>query len=566
MKKTLTWQLGRIIIGVIFASLLITSVATYKTAYDKLYDAAGIEAYGCANITTGLLDPSEVEKLTSGDFSLSEKVGSSLNWTTEHKGIFEAQYILDMNGTLLAIDDNMKEDGFVIGDMFYMDEEAISMMLEMKHPTYSEPYEAGGITRLSGYAPIFKDHDSSKEVIAISVIDFDTSIVTERTWDVVSGGLLIGIIPMIIASLFTIYLLRRKTKPISIIIEHSKQIAAGNLALEKLNISSKDEVGELAETINTMTENLHEIVTVLKSSSEKLAQNAETNSLSLQEMNSAIQQVTSSMSEVAIDTASGTEDAVNAVTTLHELAKSILSTKDIAVSSVHDSENTLQSAKLGKEKVIEISGKMDGIKDVTLSTEQVINKLNTYTSQIRTITEAINGIAGQTNLLALNASIEAARAGEHGKGFAVVADEVRKLAEQSNKEVATVEQLVHHITKGIEEAVTCIHESITSVEQGEIAVKETGVALEHILNDVSKTVNDLSKIGSVTSEEAETSEQTVAKIQQLVKSIENIAAYSEEVAASAEQTSASLEEITYRSNETVELSTKLKEIVQKFTI
>lgn len=566
MTKTLTWQLGRIIIGVIFASLLITSVATYKTAYDKLYDAAGIEAYGCANITTGLLDPSEVEQLVKGDFSLSEKVGSSLNWTTEHKGIFEAQYMLDTNGTILALDDNLKEHGYKVGDKFYMDEAAIAMMLEMKHPTYSKPYEEGGITRLSGYAPIFEDHDSSKEVIAISVIDFDAKIVTERTWDVVSGGLLIGIIPMIIASLITIYLLRRKTKPISDIIQHSKQIAAGNLVLEKLHVTSKDEVGELADTINTMTENLQEIVTILKSSSEQLARNAETNSVSLQEMNSAIQQVTSSMSEVAVDTASGTEDAANAVTTLNELAKSILSTKDIAVTSVQDSENTLQSAQLGKEKVIEISSKMDGIKNVTLSTEHVINKLNTYTSEIRTITEAINGIAGQTNLLALNASIEAARAGEHGKGFAVVADEVRKLAEQSNKEVATVEKLVHQITEGIKEAVTCIHESITSVEQGENAVKETGVALETILQEVSKTVNVLSRIENVTTEEAETSEQTVEKIQQLVKSIENIAAYSEEVAASAQETSASLEEIAYRSNETVELSLKLKEIVQKFTI
>ena len=60
MKNTLTVQLGTIIVGIMVAMLAITSIATYKTAYDKLYDAAGVEAYGCASITTGLIRPEDV--------------------------------------------------------------------------------------------------------------------------------------------------------------------------------------------------------------------------------------------------------------------------------------------------------------------------------------------------------------------------------------------------------------------------------------------------------------------------------------------------------------------------
>ena len=55
--KTLTFQLGSIIAGILVTMMAITSVATYLTAYNKLFEAAGIEAYGCANITTGLIDP-----------------------------------------------------------------------------------------------------------------------------------------------------------------------------------------------------------------------------------------------------------------------------------------------------------------------------------------------------------------------------------------------------------------------------------------------------------------------------------------------------------------------------
>lgn len=566
MRRTLTWQLGRIIIGIIFSSLLITSVATYITAYDKIYEAAGIEAYGCAYITTGLLDPAQIEKMKTGHNALSEQVGNSLNWTTSHKEIFEAQYILDVDGTILALDDHLKASGYKVGDTFPMDNEAISILLEMKHPTYSEVYEAGGIDRLSGYAPIFKDHDSSKEVIAISVIDFNADIVQTRTWEVVSGGLLLGLIPMIIASFITIFLLRKKTKPISNLILHAKEIASGNLAVEKLQVSSKDEVGDLAANLNIMTENLVEIISVLKSSTEQLTKNTEMSSASLLEINTGIQQVSHSMSEVAMDTAKGTEEAGEAVQTLRNLAESVLSTKESAEHSVTTSSITLDTANLGKAQVIEIANKMSGIKTATLETEQSISLLNTYTSEIKKITETINGIASQTNLLALNASIEAARAGEQGKGFAVVAEEVRKLAEQSNREVATVEKLVSQITAGISKAVSSIGDSRTSVELGERAVHETNLALENIVKEVSKTVEDINNIARITTTEAEYSNQTLARIENLVFSIENIAANSEEVAASAEETSASLEEISSRSQETVTLSNKLKAIVQKFHI
>lgn len=184
--------------------LTITSVATYKTAYGELYKAAGIEAYGCANITTGLITPEDINKILAGDTAAVKSVGEQLNWTTAHKDIFETQYIIDLEGNLLATDDNLKETGFNAGDQFYIDQEAIDMLVKMGHPTYSESYEYAGMNRLSGYAPIFEDHDPSKKIVAISVIDFNADIVSERTWDVVSKGLLLSIIPLLLASLVTL--------------------------------------------------------------------------------------------------------------------------------------------------------------------------------------------------------------------------------------------------------------------------------------------------------------------------------------------------------------------------
>lgn len=566
MKRTLTWQLGIIIVIMILASLCITSIAMYKTAYDKIYEAAGIEAYGCANITTGLISPKDIDKMLQGDKKTSALVGNNLNWTTDHKAIFETQYIMDLNGKLLALDNHLKEKGFTVGDSFHMDTEAIAMLKNMKHPSYSEIYEYGGMKRLSGYAPIFKDHDPTKEIIAISVIDFNADILTERTWSVVKDGLLLGSIPIIIACIITILLIRRKTKPISALIEQAKKIAGGHLDVADTKVSTKDEVGDLAQTLNVMAHNLRDIISTLKNTAEHLAHNTESTSTSLDEMNTALQQVSRNIEEVAADTSGSTEGAAEAAEALLQLARLIQSAKEKANDSAQNSQRTLAAAEQGQARLHEITERMNSIKAAALDTEQTIKELNMYTGEIQKITESITGIAAQTNLLALNASIEAARAGEHGKGFAVVADEVRKLAEQSNREVAEVEKLVQKITDSITKAVDSIQESRHSVTEGEQTVRTTHSALEQILHAVQNTVEEIKGISLLTNEEAATSEKIVRLVNQLATSIENMAANSQEVSAAAEETTASVEEVSLRSSKTAHAAQELNEIVNRFTL
>lgn len=119
LRNSLTFQLGTIIAGILVVMLGITSIATYITAYNKLYDAAGVEAYGCANITTGLIGPADIEQALNGDRQAMERIGNDLNWTTNHKNIFQTQYILTLDGTLLALDKNLADKGFVPGDDFF---------------------------------------------------------------------------------------------------------------------------------------------------------------------------------------------------------------------------------------------------------------------------------------------------------------------------------------------------------------------------------------------------------------------------------------------------------------
>lgn len=565
-RNTLTFQLGTIIIGIIILMLAITSISTYKTAYDKLYDAAGIEAYGCANITTGLILSDDVDKMLGGDRDVMDAVGKQLNWTVEHKSIFETQYILDLEGKILALDDNLLKSGLQPGDSVPMDKEALTRLLDMKHSTYSELYEFKGMKRLSGYAPIFENHDPNGKIIAISVIDFDGSIVAERTWDVVRKGILISFIPMIFASLVTLYLIRRKTQPISKLIAHAKEIADGNLAIPDTEVKGRDEIADLGHTLNIMTANLRDMIGTVQTTSVQLTQNSLETAASLNEMQMAAEQVAHNMGETAASISDGTTNAEHAAVILSSLANDLQDSKVKAEQSVENSHRTMQIAEEGQQRANDISSDIGKIRTSALEVGDTIQTLIASTTKIQDITSSIAGIAAQTNLLALNASIEAARAGEHGKGFAVVAEEVRKLAEQSNKEVLEVEKLVQDITESISQVVASTTESTKLIESGTETVRLTAQSLGDISAAVSETVDEIKMISELTTAEAENSNRVVELINKLTESIHVIDDSTNNISAAAEETTASIEEVAIRSSETSLMAQELEQSFGQFKL
>ena len=144
-----------------------------------------------------------------------------------------------MDGTLLAADENLQQQGFTYGDSFYMEAKALFHLVEMKHPTYSNVYNFGGMKRLTGYAPIFKDHDPTKEVIAISAIDFDANIIKERTWSMIGGGILIAMIPVLLVGMITILLIGRTIKPLIHLNQYAQKISDGDLSIQPIELKHK---------------------------------------------------------------------------------------------------------------------------------------------------------------------------------------------------------------------------------------------------------------------------------------------------------------------------------------
>jgi len=143
-------------------SFIITNIVSFFSVYNNTLEATGIEAYGCANITTALIDPNLMVLALEGDTLAQQELGKLINWTVEHKHIFRNQYFLDLNGTVVATDDYTSEVDLKTGDSHPIDEETLEYIKTNKIPKYSRVYDLNGHSTLTGYAPVFLDNDPSK--------------------------------------------------------------------------------------------------------------------------------------------------------------------------------------------------------------------------------------------------------------------------------------------------------------------------------------------------------------------------------------------------------------------
>ncbi len=332
----------------------------------------------------------------------------------------------------------------------------------------------------------------------------------------------------VIATMFGIgiawFLSMRMSKAIRTVRDVSVRIAAGNLGVEELKPTSKDEVADLMVATNAMVKQLRHLIGGVSQMSDQVAAAA-------QEISAATEQI-----------ASGSTSQAESSETVNQLFKELSS----AIMSV--AKNAEQAAELsGKTTDLAHSGG-----DVVRSAVQGMNiisdhmrRLSEDSNRVGEIVEVIDDIADQTNLLALNAAIEAARAGDQGRGFAVVADEVRKLAERSGEATKQITTIIKTMQENTRSSVQAVHE-------GAELSQKSGHAFEGIVSMVTETSAKVTEIAAA-------SEQQAAQSSEVLTSIETIAAAAEESAASSEETASSSQTLA-------QLAQQLNEYVAVFKI
>ncbi|TQR15318.1 methyl-accepting chemotaxis protein [Psychrobacillus soli] len=370
---------------------------------------------------------------------------------------------------------------------------------------------------------------------------------------------LIGIVVIILFS-------RHLGNPIQLIAQNLKKIADQDLSIKNIKIKNKDELGDLANGLNTMTTNLKEVLNSVSDSAQQVAATSEELTASSEQTSRASEEITESIQQISSGQESqlfGMQEAKNSVSQISSSITEITTNiKELNDLSIETSKVSLS----GNEVIMQTVEQMNQINNQSSVTTEAMLVLERKSQEIGEIINVITGIAEQTNLLALNAAIEAARAGEHGKGFAVVADEVRKLAEESGNAAKNISSLISEIQDNTKHTVQTATEGKIAIESGMNYVSNAGKTFERIADDINLINNKLSFISEEIQEINSNTEVLVTEVNKTKDVTERSTDYTQNVVAAAEEQYASMVEMTAASRSLAEMSEKLQDVVSDFKL
>lgn len=285
---------------------------------------------------------------------------------------------------------------------------------------------------------------------------------------------------VVVAIVLGLALGRAIANPVSYVTRAMGTVAEGDLRGAAISVNTRDEVRQLADSMNRMRSELRATITDIKDGVDNISNGANQLSATSQTVSdgassqaASVQQVSASMEQIDSAISQNTDNATQTDTITRAAA---------------------ERATEGREAV-----------------RRTVEAMRQIAERIAIVEE----IARNTNMLALNAAIESARAGEYGKGFAVVAAEVRRLAERSQAAASEISEISHSSVATAESADEVLSAMVPEIQNSAELVREIAVASREQRGGIEQVNSAIGGLDDVVQQNAATAQQMASMAEEL---------------------------------------------------
>jgi methyl-accepting chemotaxis protein len=491
------------------------------------------------------------------DFTLVEDIIKAFYSSLEKRGIRSGEITLANNqGTLLAflepalsgnVEFKRTESGVLKKTKEDLATKSIQQAAQGKEGFLREVCPDKDVWQISGFTKSqgALGYPGLGWIMTVSVTEQD---LLKRVHEIAYGMGAVAILILLVAAFF---IGRSISRPIVACSREVQKLAKGDLT-GSVNLKRNDELGALADSVDTCIENLRKMVQEITHTSEALTESASILTETANSQAAGAEQTNVQAHTVA---AAGEELAINSKS-MTASAGEISQSSTTVAAAVEEMSSSIQEVARNCTQESEIARKADM---QARQTRDLMIKLDESARQIGKIVELINQIAEQTNLLALNATIEAASAGEAGRGFAVVANEVKELARQSAAATQDIRLQVNLIQENTANSMEAIDDVAKVIEQVSQIASSIAAAVEEQSATTSEIVRSLHNVTSSTKTLSENVKNASAGADEVSRNIHGVSQAASESAKGASRISSSAGELSH-------LAGSLGQLVNKFKL
>ncbi len=314
------------------------------------------------------------------------------------------------------------------------------------------------------------------------------------------NAIAIGVVVTLFAAAIGYHIAHSVREPLTRILKTLEGLTEGDMT-QRIDIRYNNEFSRVSGHINTLADNLHNILVKLNDASDDLTKTASVN------------QKTSSETQAQLN--SQREQTATVATAMTEMSHSVQEVANSAQSSLTMVQQVETASESGRQIMNTNISTINQLETRLTESVSAVGELQQMSSQIGSILDVIRGIAEQTNLLALNAAIEAARAGEQGRGFAVVADEVRVLAQKTTQSTAEIETMISNLQSSSKTASNVIESCMSDMDMSVQQASNANSAMEEIQALILEISHMSTHISQAAAEQSETSGDIARNIEDI---------------------------------------------------